>query len=83
MIFVHVSEPELTKLRLTVQYLDKDRGVVVAADDEYEQHEFPLKLVQGAETLLEPGTQIGLTKEGEVPLKVALPTQILAAIRKQ
>jgi len=66
-----------------VQYVDKERGVVVASDEEYEQHEFPLKLVAGADNLLEPGTQVGLTKDGEVPLKVALPTQILTAIKKQ
>ena len=76
-------EPELTKLRLTVQYVDKARNVVVASDEEYEQHEVPLKLLSGAESLLEPGTQIGLTKDGEIPLKVALPTQILTAIKKQ
>jgi len=66
-----------------VQYVDKEKGLIVAADEEYEQHEIPLKLVQGAEGLLEPGMQIGLTKDGDVPLKVALPTQILTAIKKQ
>jgi translation elongation factor P/translation initiation factor 5A len=82
-VYYIISEPDLTKLRLTVQYVDKERSVVVAADEEYEQHEVPIKFVQGAEALLEPGTQIGLTKDGEVPLKVSLPTQILTAIKKQ
>ena len=63
--------------------MDKEKGVIVAADEAYEQHEFPIKLVAGAENLLEPGTQLGLTKDGEIPLKVALPTQILTAIKKQ
>jgi hypothetical protein len=57
--------------------------MVVAADDNYEQHEFPTKLIAGAESLLEPGTQLGLTKDGDIALKVALPTQILTAIKKQ
>lgn len=34
-------EPELEKLRLTVQFVDKERGVIVASDEEYEQHEIP------------------------------------------
>jgi hypothetical protein len=57
--------------------------MVVASDEEYEQHEFSLKLVQGAEQLLEPGTPIGLAKDGDVPLKVSLPPNILTAIKKQ
>lgn len=76
-------EPELEKLRLTVQFVDKERGVIVASDEEYEQHEIPLKLAQGAEALLEAGTPIGLTRDGEVPIKISLPTNILTQIRKQ
>jgi translation elongation factor P/translation initiation factor 5A len=83
LIIYKYPEPDLTKLRLTVQYVDKEHGVVVASDENYEQHEFPVKLISGAEGLLEPGTQVGLTKDGETPLKVALPTQILTAIKKQ
>lgn len=82
-LYSHIVEPDLEKHRLTVQFVDKERNVVVAADENYEQHEIPLKLVQGAENLLEPGVALGLTTDGDVPIKVSLPTNVLTQIRKQ
>lgn len=73
----------MDKLRLTVQYVDRERGVVVASDENYEEHEIPVRLVQGAEAKLEPGTPLGLSKDGTVPVKVSLPANVLAEIRKQ
>ena len=80
---INTAEPELDKQRLTVQYVDKERGVVVASDESYEEHEIPIKLVQGAETLLEPGTSLSLARDGSVPVKVSLPATLMAEIRKQ
>jgi translation elongation factor P/translation initiation factor 5A len=78
----YILEPDLEKVRLTVQYVDRERGVVVASDDDYEEHEIPIRLVLGAEALLEPGTALGLSKDGTVPVKVSLPANILAGLRK-
>ncbi len=76
-------EPDLEKYKLEVQYIDKDRGVIVASDENYEQKELPLKLAQGAESHLEPGTVIGVSMDGDVAVKLALPTTILTQIKKQ
>ena len=77
------TEPDLEKTKLSVQYLDKEKGVIVAADENYEQFEIPLKLAQGAEPFLEPGTTIGVSLDGGVPIKLALPANILALSKKQ
>jgi translation elongation factor P/translation initiation factor 5A len=78
-----MDKPDLTKIKLSVQYLDKEKGVIVAADENYEQHEIPLKLALGAETFLEPGTTIGISLDGDIPVKVALPTNVITQIKKQ
>lgn len=75
-------EPDLEKTKLTVQYIDKEKGVIVVADENYEQKDLPIKLAQGAEGLLEPGTVIGVALDGDIPVKLALPTNILAQIKK-
>ena len=72
----------MEKLRFTVQFVDKDKGVIVVADENYEQHEIPLKLAQGAETMLEAGTSIGVSMDGPVAVKIALPTNILSQLKK-
>jgi translation elongation factor P/translation initiation factor 5A len=78
-----LDKPDLEKTKLTVQYIDQDRGVIVLADENYEQKEIPTKLAQGAESLLEPGTVIGVAFDGEVHVKIALPTNIITQIKKQ
>lgn len=57
--------------------------MIIAADDNYEQHEIPLKLAQGAESMLEAGTVIGVSMDGPVAVKIALPVNILAQLKKQ
>ena len=78
-----MDKPDLQKIRLSVQYVDKDNGVIVASDENYEQHEIPLKLAQGAEGFLEPSMAIGLSLDGTVPVKIALPTNVITQIKKQ
>jgi translation elongation factor P/translation initiation factor 5A len=78
-----MDKPDLTKIKLSVQYIDKEKGVIVAADENYEQHEIPLKLAQGAEGFLEPSTTIGLSLDGDVAVKIALPTNVITQIKKQ
>lgn len=78
-----MDKPDLQKLRLSVQYVDKDNGIIVASDENYEQHEIPLKLAQGAEGFLEANTSIGLSLDGTVPVKIALPTNVLTQLKKQ
>lgn len=78
-----LDKPDLDKTKLTVQYIDQDRGIIVLADENYEQKEIPTKLAQGAEALLEPGTVIGVAFDGDVPVKLALPTNIITQIKKQ
>ena len=78
-----MDKPDLEKIRLSVQYVDKDNGVIVASDENYEQHEIPLKLAQGAESFLEPNTSIGLSLDGNVAVKIALPTNVITQIKKQ
>ena len=77
-----LEKPELERRKLSVQFVDKERGVIVAADENYEQFELPLKLAAGAETLLEPGTALGVTLDGETPVKIALPSNILNMVKK-
>jgi translation elongation factor P/translation initiation factor 5A len=78
-----MDKPDLQKVRLSVQYVDRDNGVIVAADENYEQHEIPLRLAQGAENFLEPNTSIGLSLDSGTPVKIALPTNVITQIKKQ
>jgi translation elongation factor P/translation initiation factor 5A len=78
-----LDKPDLEKTKLTVQYVDKDKGVIVVADENYEQMELPIKLAQGAENMLDPGTVIGVSLDGDVAVKLALPTNIITQIKKQ
>ena len=78
-----MDKPDLQKVRLSVQYVDKDNGIIVASDENYEQHEIPVRLAQGAENYLEPNTSIGLSLDGGIPVKIALPTNVINQIKKQ
>ncbi|EER00027.1 hypothetical protein Pmar_PMAR024503 [Perkinsus marinus ATCC 50983] len=55
--------------------------MLIVNDDEFNQIEVPLRLIKGAEKLLQAGDVIGVGMDGDHIVQISLPSAVLDKIR--
>ncbi|KAF4656434.1 MCM DNA helicase complex subunit [Perkinsus chesapeaki] len=76
-----VDVVELDTKNCQVLYYDEDARILFVNDENFNQIEIPLRLIKGAEKLLQAGDTIGVGMDGEVIVQISLPGGVIQQIR--
>ncbi|KAF4707102.1 MCM DNA helicase complex subunit [Perkinsus olseni] len=76
-----VDVVELDAKSCQVLYYDEDARMLIVNDEDFSQIEVPLRLIKGAEKLLQAGDSIGVGMDGDNIVQISLPSSVLQKIR--
>ncbi|KAF4676853.1 MCM DNA helicase complex subunit [Perkinsus olseni] len=76
-----VDVVELDTKSCQVLYYDEDARMLIVNDEDFSQIEVPLRLIKGAEKLLQAGDSIGVGMDGDNIVQISLPSSVLQKIR--